>query len=169
MEEILIIVDVQHCFNVKEYFVNNIFELCEKYNNVCQIWDSTSDDGPSFTFPNQTHLIEKQFGGELCLEDIDAYNWDEQKTLDILKRKFEHNELEPGDIFSAQGLHWLYVGYNHPWFIFEDELLNFFKEMNKRQLMGHLVGGAKGECLWDIEVCAEAMDASFKVLENYVY
>jgi hypothetical protein len=175
MKEVLVIVDVQVSFRgVTDTYVDGIKELCETFDEVYQIWDSNDVNSPDFKFPNEVDRIRKEYGGFLAEEDIDDYEFSE-KDKARLKEGFAENHFNQGELFAngtAPNRNWfLYVGdtANHPWFIFEEKLFQLFEELKNEGKTAILCGGARMECLYDIEILAEAVGLDATVLGTHTY
>jgi hypothetical protein len=172
MEDVLIVVDVQvHFKSVSDKYVDGIFELCEQFNEVYQIWDAIDVNTPDFKFPNEVDRIRKEYGGELFEEDVDEYEFSE-KDKERLKEGF-NDGFDSGELFVAgqePKRHWfLYVGGIHPWFIFEEKLFALFEKLKNEGKRAILCGGAEQECLEDIRVLAMSMDLDSEVLGTHTY
>lgn len=173
MKDVLIIVDVQlHFPSVTDQYVDGIFELCETFDEVYQIWDAIDSDKPDFEFPNEIEKIRKEYGGELLEEDIDSYNFS-KKDKDLLKERFAEESFEPGDMFANEynlSRNWfLYVGGNHTWFIVEEKLFQLFEKLRDEGKRAILCGGALMECLEDIRVLADSVGLESMVLQTHTY
>jgi len=172
MKEVLIVVDVQvHFKSVTDEYVDGIFELCETFDEVYQIWDAVDVNTPDFKFPNQKDAIRKEYGGELIEEDLDYYNFS-KKDKKRLKEGFETG-LNPGEIFldkdPRQNQWFLYVGGAHEWFIVPEKLFQLFEKLKKEGKRAILCGGARMECLYDIEVLTDAVGLDSTILGTHVY
>jgi hypothetical protein len=168
------VVDVQvHFKSVTDEYVDGIFELCEQFDEVYQIWDANEVNTPDFKFPNEVDRIRKEYGGELVEEDVDQYEFSEKDKI-RLKEGFE-NGFDSGELFAngtAPNRNWfLYVGAkaNHPWFIFEEKLFQLFEELKSENKRAILCGGARMKCLYDIEILAEAVELDATVLGTHTY
>jgi len=173
MKDILVIVDVQvHFKSVSDEYVDGIFELCETFDEVYQIWDAVDVNTPDFKFPNEVDRIRKQYGGEILEEDIDDSPFSEEDK-NRLRKGFNEEYFEPGEMFShgegAKRKWYLYVGGNHPWFIFEEKLFALFEKLKDQGKRAILCGGGRMECLYDIEVLADSMDLESTVLGTHTY
>jgi hypothetical protein len=175
MKDVLIVVDVQvHFKSVTDKYVDGIFELCETFDEVYQIWDDVDVNTPDFKFPNEVDRIRKEYGGELVEEDIDHYDFSE-KDKALLKKGFQEEDLQSGDLFAngtGPKRNWfLYVGAhaNHPWFIFEEKLFALFEKLKSEDKRAILCGGARMECLYDIEILTEAVGLESTVLGTHTY
>jgi len=172
MKDVLIVVDVQvHFKSVTDEYVDGIFELCEQFNEVYQIWDAVDVNTPDFKFPNQINVIRKEYGGELLEEDIDHYKFSENDRKRL--REGFNNGFSSGEMFAdgqGQERQWfLYVGGIHEWFIIPEKLFTLFKKMKNEGKRAILCGGAEQECLEDIRVLAMSMDLDSEVLGTHTY
>jgi hypothetical protein len=169
---VLIIVDVQvHFKSVTDEYVDGIFELCEQFDEVYQIWDAVDVNTPDFKFPNEVDRIRKEYGGELLEEDIEYYDFSEKDKV-RLKEGF-NDDFDSGEIFVAgqkpKRQWFLYVGGIHSWFIFEEKLFALFEKLKKEGKQAILCGGAEEECLEDIRVLALSMGLQTEILGTHVY
>lgn len=172
MKDVLIVVDVQvHFRSVSDEYVDGIFELCEQFDEVYQIWDAVDVNTPDFKFPNEADRIRKEYGGELLEEDIDDYPFSE-KDKERLKEGF-NDGFNSGELFVSgqepKRTWFLYVGGIHPWFIFEEKLFALFEKLKSEGKRAILCGGAEEECLEDIRVLAMSMDLETEILGTHVY
>lgn len=172
MKDILIVVDVQvHFKSVTDKYVDGIFELCETFDEVYQIWDAVDVNTPDFKFPNEADRIRKEYGGELLEEDIDHYNFSEKDKARLIEGF--NDGFDSGEMFVAgiapKRQWFLYVGGIHLWFIFEEKLFALFEKLKKEGKQVILCGGAEEECLEDIRVLAMAMDLETEILGTHVY
>jgi hypothetical protein len=170
--DVLIVVDVQvHFKSVSDEYVEGIFELCEQFDEVYQIWDAVDVNTPDFKFPNELDRIRKEYGGELAEEDVEHYDFSEKDKAG-LKEGFKFH-FESGELFVAgkepKRMWFLYVGGIHPWFIFEEKLFALFEKLKKEGKRTILCGGAEEECLEDIRVLAMSMDLKAEVLGTHTY
>ena len=175
MKDVLVVVDVQvHFKSVTDDYVDGIFELCKTFDEVYQIWDSNDVNTPDFKFPNEVARIRKEYGGYLDEDDIDDYEFSE-KDKARLKEGFAEGHFEAGELFAngtAPNRNWfLYVGEgaNHPWFICEEKLFELFEKLKEEEKRAILCGGARMECLYDIEILAEAVNLEAMVLGTHTY
>jgi hypothetical protein len=172
--DVLIVVDVQvHFKSVTDKYVDGIFELCEQFDEVYQIWDAVDVNTPDFKFPNEVDRIRKEYGGELLEEDIDHYDFSEKDKARLIEGF--NDGFDSGELFVAgtepKRQWFLYIGANanHPWFIFEEKLFALFEKLKKEEKRTILCGGARMECLYDIEVLAEAMELDATILGTHTY
>ena len=173
MKEVLIVVDVQvHFKSVTDEYVDGIFELCETFDEVYQIWDAVDVNTPDFKFPNQKDAIRKEYGGILDEDDVDHYDFSD-KERNRLKKAFEEEDFQNGDLFvtgKEPNRQWfLFVDGNHPWFIFEEKLFGLFEKLKSEGKRAILCGGARMECLYDIEVLTDAVGLDSTVLGTHTY
>lgn len=169
----LIIVDVQEPFkkwwikNGKDSLVDDINEYCLNFNKVYQIWDDHDADSPSYTFNNEFQTIRKHFGvdksdGELDnLEEI-FDSLELQKVNNIL-----NSDIIEQTLFKTKTDEYaILVNGSHKWFFPSKELTDAVNNINSDII---LVGGAEGECLYDIEVMLKLLNKKFSVNLEYTY
>lgn len=146
-QETLIIVDVQKHYekywvkNNKPNLVQDIANFAATFPTVIQIYDTNKQGVQDFSFPNTTKVFSKQYGG-----------------------KYEHN---------VTGLHYdndRYVlkveGGTHDWFFPSIELVDCLKNIPNHIV---LVGGAYGECLYDVQFLLQILGKQFTVNKNLTY
>lgn len=172
MKDVLIVVDVQvHFKSVSDEYVDGIFELCEQFDEVYQIWDAVDVNTPDFKFPNEVDRIRKEYGGELTDDQINDYDFSEKDKY-RLEEGF-NDGFDSGELFVAgkepKRLWFLYVGGIHHWFIFEEKLFALFEKLKKEGKRAILCGGAEEECLEDIRVLAMAVNLKAEVLGTHTY
>jgi hypothetical protein len=170
--DVLIVVDVQVIFkSVSDEYVDGIFELCETFDEVYQIWDAVNVNSPDFKFPNEVDRIRKEYGGELLEEDVEHYDFSEKDKQRLIQGF--NDGFDSGEMFVAgkelKRQWFLYVGGIHPWFIFEEKLFALFEKLKNEGKKAILCGGAEQECLEDIRVLAMAMDIETEILGTHVY
>lgn len=173
----LIIVDVQQEFS--KYFTKSYIEDLQKYclefARVFQIWDDVSSENPSYDWPNLTMNLKKSYGGELDKSDIEYYVTPDK--IEQIEKEFDtkkpgwYFELDNGDV-------WLYVSdndtfvsgvKNHTWFYVNKELVDIVKRLGKTDREVILVGGAKNECLYDIEILLKSFGVKYELNDHYIY
>lgn len=173
----LIIVDVQQEFS--KYFTKSYIEDLQKYclefGRVFQIWDDVSSDEPSYDWPNLTINLKKSYGGELDKSDIEHYVTSDK--VEQIEKEFDNKkpgwyiEREDGSII-------LYISdndtfttgiKNHPWFFVDNTLVNVVKRLANTDREVILVGGAKNECLYDVEILLKAFNVKYEINEHFVY
>lgn len=165
----LIICDVQE--NFKKFFNNTYLiklrDYAENFNRVFQIYD-TIDGELDYYFPNQIEAYEKEYGGYLEDDMVEHYFYDDNVKQAI------YNGLENGfstyDKFEdKRGGYFIYIGHQHEWFYCEKELVEFCKSLKDREAKVCLVGGAEGECIYDIYVTLGAFGVDVKYNPEFVY
>jgi hypothetical protein len=166
----LIIVDVQEPFkkwwikNGKDDLVHDIDEYCHSFSNVIQIWDNHDEDKPSYNFHNQKGAIMKRYSSKAGLPDYqDIFDGDELAAVDMM---FKSGVFYNGLYRTKDGGYRLYVGGSHDWFAPSKELVDTLSSLNGGIM---LVGGAEGECLYDIEVLLRVIGKKFEVNRTYTY
>lgn len=167
----LIICDVQE--NFKKFFNNTyLLELkkfAEDFTKVYQIYDTIEGD-EDYYFPNQIESYEKQYGGELTVDDVEHYfNTDVQETL---YQKFENVSFDEQDKFETKtGDYYVFIGYDkpHEWFYCPKELSSLFITMAEQKRKVCLVGGAEGECIYDIYETMRSFGVDVEYDREYVY
>lgn len=166
----LIICDVQESF--KKYFNNTYLlelkDFAEDFTRVYQIYD-TIDGDLDYYFPNQIEAYEKQYGGELTIDDIDYYFVDEN-TKELLYNKFKENNFSAQDKFETKtGDYWIFIDGQHEWFYCEKDLVLLFKKMSEQKRKICLVGGAEGECIYDIYETLRSFNVDVEYDMKYIY
>lgn len=147
----LVIVDVQENFKkfMPRFYLDALFEYCEYFKNVYQIWDNIDISEPSYTFPNQKGAYSKSYG---IIDD---------KFIE--KIISENDDIKEGDLFKHDYLKYyvVKVDNNHEWFFINDELQKLFNKLKGKTVI--LVGGAKDECIEDVYVAMK----SFGIIPIY--
>lgn len=165
--EALLIVDVQESFDkfMTEDYVNAVFEFCEDFDRVYQVWDSINQNEPSWTFPNQVGECSKEYG-DLEIEHFDEFF----NEIDIERHKTIFENPSKGDkMYCKDGSVWLYVGEMHTWFWLKKDLENFLKSIKEFDESPTIVGGSSEECLEDLIVACEHVGLSPKLDYRYIY
>jgi hypothetical protein len=103
---------------------------------------------------------------------VDHYDFSDKERA-RLKKAFEEEDFQSGDLFVAgkepKRQWFLFVDGNHPWFIFEEKLFNLFEKLKSEGKRAILCGGARMECLYDIEVLTDAVGLDSTILGTHVY
>lgn len=168
----LIIVDVQESFYkfINDQYLDALFQYCENFDRVYQIFDSIDQNEPSWEFPNQYQVCEKQYGPKPLEE------WDDDELLEIFhKIDLERNKgiiknSTKGDYLVAKDNSiWLFVGNNHKWFNLKPDLLAMLKNVKNFSLKPTIVGGADNECLEDILVACDYVGLKPQLEYKYIY
>jgi len=189
---ILIIVDVQKSF--KEFFtdkyVEEIKKYCNNFSKVYQIFDNHVDGDnvdkdylydddhevdyhkDLYNFPNEIDVIEKRYNYDV---DADFYkNILDEQTYNRVKKLEKENKLKIGDYFeTSEGTIIVYINNNHCWFHCPKKLYDIFKEIveaqddNKSEII--IIGGAKNECILDVEICAKSLGVKLTANNDYIY
>lgn len=154
--KILVVVDVQPEF--REHFpckyMSSLFKFAEGFDTVYQVWDSTDTNEPKYQFPNQTDLVQKEYGGE-----PDAY--DVKKLTEESRLKYEadkENDSFEGMYELNNGSVMIYIGRGelgipgHEWFFATKDFMYFINMLKESGKEIVLVGGGEGECLLDVEM-----------------
>lgn len=169
----LLIVDVQEPFakwwekNDKPDFVDDLVEYCNEFDQVYQIWDSIDASKPSYEFPNQVQSVEKQYGGEV--DRVDAIRYFDRDTAKKVEGAMS-GETRSEDIFYTEsGDALVHVNGSHEWMWLSEEMIELFNRLRSTGGQITLVGGAEGECLYDIEVCLSHFDVDYVVNHKFTY
>ncbi len=189
-KSILIIVDVQKSFKkfFSELYLNELKKYCKNFTDVYQIFDNHVEgknvdkdylydenpdipvNGDLYTFPNQKGLIEKRYNYDV---DVEFY----KKILDketYKKIKANEKNLQKGQYFpTTEGTIIVFIGNNHQWFHVPKKLYDLFMDFKQAQSEGEdaitIVGGARNECLEDIETAAAALGVRVKTFHRLTY
>lgn len=175
----LLIVDVQEQFSqfFNDIYLEKLYEHAEMFSNVYQIFDTIDSAEYSYDFPNQVKAINKEYGGEIQIEDANLYFNGEILENFLKIDNLEYlNDLEPGTNWKMNnGDYYYYIGgqtYNsigHDWFICPNKLYNFFTDIKNRSISFEVCGGAEYECLTDILVILDSLDIEYKLNDKFVY
>lgn len=165
----LLIVDVQENFN--KYFTDDYLlflkKYCKNFNRVFQVFDNIDIDVPSYTFPNQVAIYDKQYGGELLIDDVEYY-FSEPMWNEVNQKLEEIPDV--GDIFETKyNDYWVYIGGQHKWFFCNNKLATLFKTFKNQNRKIILVGGANGECLHDIYITMLSFDINVELNDDFIY
>lgn len=165
----LVIVDVQEGYKkfFGEAYLEALEEFCEDYSRVFQIYDSINVNYADYTFPNQVLTIEKQYGGELSVEDVEYYFTEPMR--DTILQKFEQGFYERDLLETINGDYWVYIDGKHEWFYCSSELADLFKKFVAQSRKIILVGGAAEECLKDVFVTMKAFGVNVEYNLDLVY
>lgn len=150
----LIIVDVQTPYkkfwvkNGKPNLENDIAKYANSFMTVYQIYDTNinketnRENVQTYNFPNQTKCFAKKYGGT-------------------------HDQMVTGLHFDVDR----YIlkvddGGTHDWFFPSADLVDTLKAIQTPIV---LVGGAYGECLYDIEYLLKCLGKQYTVNKNLTY
>jgi hypothetical protein len=189
-KSILLIVDVQRSFFkfFSELYINQLKKYCKKFTDVYQIFDNHVDgknvdldylydenpdipvNGDLYNFPNQKDLIEKRYN-----YDVDADFYKKILSKEVYNTiKAREKKLKTGEYFTTtEGTIIVYIGNNHQWFHVPKKLYELFMDFKQAQSDGSgvitVVGGARNECLTDIEIAAQSLGVKIKIDYLYTY
>lgn len=169
----LIIVDVQKSF--KNYFTDDyikaVQDYAKKFKNVYQIFDNHVDGkNPDIDYlydknpdiENRVDLYD--FGEKDAIEKRYQYNVDvnfykkilSKEIYNEVKIKESNRELKRGDFFNTtEGTIIVYIGNNHKWHHVGKKLYDLLTSLKGKEVT--ICGGAKNECIFDIEVSGKAI------------
>jgi len=184
-ESTLLIVDVQKSFKdfFSDSYLHNLKNYCKEFDRVYQVFDNHVDGknvdkdylydvNPDvqvhdlYTFPKQKDIIEKRYNYNV---EIGFYkrilSKDLYKKISSLEKE---NKLKRGQYFETEeGTLLVFIGNNHNWFHCPKKLLELFKECSGKKIT--IVGGARDECLTDIEITAKALGVDVNINFLYTY
>lgn len=163
----LLIVDVQESFDkfMTEDYVKAVFEFCEDFDRVYQVWDSINQNESTWTFPNQYNDCSKEYGA-LELEHFEEFF----NNVDIERHKTIFKNPSKGDkMYCKDGSVWLYVGEQHTWFLLKKDLEYFLRSIKEFDNTPTMIGGADNECFRDLVVACEHVGLSPKLDYRYIY
>jgi hypothetical protein len=154
---ILIIVDVQKEFGdfINNELVKSLFEYCNEFKEVYQIWDNNKAKSETFTFPNQKQTIKKKYGKSFLDSNITA------KLDDMLNDKKE-GEIVILENFDGQ---FVRVDNNHEWFLVTGDMIDLFNKLKGKNVI--ITGGASEECILDVLVACKSF--GINIVENHKY
>ena len=159
--DILVIVDVQEEFEkfIPSGFVNNLIEYSKKFSTVYQIWDSNDANKPSYKFSNQKGIYIKKFGTKFSDDLVD--------TVAKLDQKYPN--AKEGDIFEFDDVdsYVVRVANKHSWVYITEKLANLFKTLKGKTV--EIVGGAYGECEYDIFIAMKTFGVNVYENKDYIY
>jgi hypothetical protein len=158
---ILLIVDVQKEFEnfIPQGFINALFEYCNEFNKVYQIWDSNKTNKKSYKFPNEINNYVKKYGTTFSnvLEDVVEYlNKEYPNAKEGDKFKFKDNDSYVVKVIN-----------NHNWFYIPEKIVDFFEKMKNKNII--LVGGADNECLKDVFIALQSFNVCPVYNHKYIY
>ena len=175
----LLIVDVQDCFSnfFTEKYLEKLIEHCELFSNVYQIIDVTDYPEQSYNFPNQIQVLEKEYGGEIPIEQAsDCFSGEVLENYLTALDEYLNKGIEEGIYWKMNnGDYYFYIGgkdnngIGHNWFICPEKLYNFFISIKNRNIELEVVGGAQYECLYDITTILDALDIKYKENSELIY
>lgn len=159
--DILLIVDVQEEFLdfIPKNFVSNLIKYSNNFSTVYQIWDSNDANKPSYKFSNQHGIYIKKFGTKFSDELVD--------TINKLDEKYPN--AKEGDMFEFDDVDSYVVKTNnkHKWFYIPAKIAKLFKTLNGKTV--ELVGGAYGECEYDIFIAMKSFKINVYENKSYIY
>lgn len=156
---ILVIVDVQKEFSdfIPKNLVDELHKYAENFDTVYQVWDSNKASKPSYIFPNEKKSVVKKYGTTFSNELVYYKN----NLKDVLTKEGDRYKFNDTDSYLIR------VGNKHAWFYMPEEMSDLFKTMNNKNIV--LVGGASGECLYDIEIAMKSFGINPIYNNRYVY
>lgn len=158
-DNILFIVDVQKEFGdfINNELVKDLFEYCNEFSDVYQIWDANTAKSETFTFPNQKQTIKKRYGKSFLDSNILS------KLNDMLDSKKE-GEIVILDNFDGQ---FVRVDNNHEWFLITKDLIDLLNKLKGKKVV--LTGGASEECILDVLVACKSFGINVSQNHKYIY
>ena len=159
--EILLIVDVQQNFSkfIPSGLVNNLIEYSKNFPTVIQIWDSNDASKPSYKFANQKGIYIKKFGTKFSEELVDT----------VAKLDAKYPNAKEGDIFEFDDVnsYVVKVANAHSWFYITEKIGNLFQSLKGKNV--EIVGGAYGECIYDVFIGMKAFGINVHENKSYIY
>lgn len=156
---ILVIVDVQKEFSdfIPKNLVSELHKYAENFETVYQVWDSNKAQKPSYTFPNEKKSVVKKYGTTFSNE----LTYYKNNLKDVLTKEGDRYKFNDTDSYLIK------VGNKHAWFYMPEEMSDLLKTLNNKNVI--LVGGAKGECLYDVEIAMKSFGINPIYNNRYVY
>ena len=159
--DILVIVDVQEEFSnfIPKNFVTNLIEYSKHFSTVIQIWDSNDANKPSYKFANQKGIYIKKFGTKFSDDLVD--------TVAKLDKKYPNTK--EGDMFDFDDIdsYVVKVANKHSWIYITAKMAKLFKTLKGKTV--ELVGGAYGECEYDIFIAMKSFGINVYENKDYIY
>jgi hypothetical protein len=165
---ILIVVDVQKEFSEfqPKNYVHNVFEYCKQFpkddnsgRGVYQIWDSNKAQNFSYNFPNTLMTVRKNYGTK--------FDANIKKTADNLMLKFPKAKEGDKFKFKDKNAYMVRINNNHKWFYVNEDLYNLYLKLKGKTVV--IVGGAGGECEFDIRVSMHSFGINPVPNKEYIY
>lgn len=163
----LIVVDVQDSFSkfISDEYVHALYNYCENFERVYQIWDHINQNEPTYTFPNEYDNCSKEYG-DLELDHFDEFF--HEADIERCQRIYE-NPSKGNVLHCKDDSVWLYVGEKHEWFLLKKNLEKFLRDIKQFDQTPTICGGSERECLSDLEIACAYVGLKPKLDFKYIY